>query len=276
MQNQNSDLIIQEFLKRPIAYHPIIAKAFGSAKLAILWSQIYYWSDKTKNKDGWIYKTQKDIYDETGLARKEQETARKIGNKLGVMESKRMGSPCTVHFRINMAKVCDMIGKWVDENVKDDYLGVQGLRSETVQGKDLSAKILLSIEINSIFNFWNEQKIVNHRKLDNKTSSKISSALKEYTEDEIKQSIEKYGKVINGEGFFWTYRWTLIDFLQRGLVRFLETPIENFKKREKPKIIKKFYRGDEIIEKYGKLFVIHKGDWLEFAGKKEDIIEKEV
>ena len=67
--------MIEELLKRPIAYNPIVAKAFGSVKLGILWSQIYYWTDKTKDPDGWIYKTQNEVFDETGLSRREQETA---------------------------------------------------------------------------------------------------------------------------------------------------------------------------------------------------------
>ncbi len=100
---------IGELLKRPVAYQPILAKAFGSVKLALLWSQIYYWSDKTKNKEGWVYKTREDLFEETGLSRKEQETARDLGIELGVLESKRMGQPCTVHFRVDLDKTIDII-----------------------------------------------------------------------------------------------------------------------------------------------------------------------
>lgn len=107
---------IRELFKRTIAYHPLIAKAFGSVKLAILWSQIDYWSDKTTHPGGWIYKNRKDLFDETGLSRKELETARRDATKLGVMESKRMGQPCTVHFRINYQRSYEIAAEYLKKN----------------------------------------------------------------------------------------------------------------------------------------------------------------
>ena len=101
--------MIKELLKRPIAYNPIVAKAFGSVKLGILWSQIYYWSDKTNDPNGWIYKTQNDIFDETGLSRKEQETARKLGKKLGILESEVRGVPPKVNFRVDIDKTIELL-----------------------------------------------------------------------------------------------------------------------------------------------------------------------
>lgn len=108
--------LIKEFLKRPIAYQPIVAKSFGSVKLAILWCQFYYWMDKGNDPDGWIYKTQEAVFDETGLGRREQETARKIGIELGVLESKAMGKPYTVHFRVNLEKTEEIIVKYLGQN----------------------------------------------------------------------------------------------------------------------------------------------------------------
>jgi hypothetical protein len=112
--------IIRELLKRPIAYQPIIAKAFGSVKLAVLWSQLYYWSDKTKDKDGWIYKTRDDLYDETGLTRREQETARKLGRELGVIEEKKAGSPPVIHFKVNLDKTSDVVSKHIQKPIEKE------------------------------------------------------------------------------------------------------------------------------------------------------------
>lgn len=119
MENQ----ILREFLKRPIAYQPIVAKAFGSVKLGIFWSQLYYWNDRTKDDEGWIYKTQAEIYEETGLSRREQETARKIGRQLGVLEEKIAKHPATVHFRIDAEKAGEIIEKFVE----DKYSGQKKL-----------------------------------------------------------------------------------------------------------------------------------------------------
>lgn len=108
--------LIKALLRRPIAVHPIVIKAFGSAKLGILWSQFYYWSDKTSDPDGWIYKTREDLFDETGLSRKEQETARELGIKLGVLESVPMGMPRKVHFRVRMETSLKLIEQYAEKN----------------------------------------------------------------------------------------------------------------------------------------------------------------
>lgn len=99
---KGADNILSEFLKRPIAYQPILAKAFGSVKLGIFWSQLYYWHDKGSDPEGWIYKTSAQMADETGLSRKEQETARKLGMSLGIIEEKLAGQPATIHYRIDI------------------------------------------------------------------------------------------------------------------------------------------------------------------------------
>lgn len=112
--------IVRELLKRPIAYHPTIAKAFGSVKLAILWSQLYYWSDKTKDPEGWVYKTRDELYQETGLKRREQENARKLGRKLGILEEKTAGSPPIVHFKVNLEKTAEVIGKHIEKEDPED------------------------------------------------------------------------------------------------------------------------------------------------------------
>lgn len=108
--------LIAEFFTRPIAYHPIVAKAFGSVNLGILWSQLFYWSDKTRDADGWIYKTQKDLYDETALSRREQDTARKIGKELGVLEEKLAGNPATLHFRVNLDMAIETVEKFLEKS----------------------------------------------------------------------------------------------------------------------------------------------------------------
>ncbi|MDD5069049.1 MAG: hypothetical protein PHN89_05655, partial [Candidatus Pacebacteria bacterium] len=100
-----------------------------------------------------------------------------------------------------------------------------------------------------------------HQKMTDKIRTKIRMALKEYNKEEIIGAIEKYATVINNPGYFWTYKWTLPDFLQRGLLRFKDTPIENFKTKtfDKPKKVKLSYRGEQVIESRGKMWVIHKG-----------------
>lgn len=103
--------ITRQLLRRPIAYQPIVAKAFGSVKLAILWCQLQYWTELTNDPEGWVYKNRDTLYYETGLSRKEQESSRKLGRELGVLDEKLAGRPATVHFRI----VEDRAGELVEQ-----------------------------------------------------------------------------------------------------------------------------------------------------------------
>ena len=98
---------------RPIAYHAVLAKAVGSATAGIFLSQLLYWTPRSQDNDSWIYKTQQEMYEETALTRREQETARRLlrqagkskGNSEedeGVLEEKKAGVPSRLFFRINM------------------------------------------------------------------------------------------------------------------------------------------------------------------------------
>jgi hypothetical protein len=119
--------LFQEIIKdRPVAYHPDFAKAIGSVQAALFLSQLLYWSDKGNN-DGWIYKTQKEFYEETGLSRYEQETARKKLKKLGILEEKYQGVPRKLYYRINMRKLAEFMFAYyssADNNVEIQHYGV--------------------------------------------------------------------------------------------------------------------------------------------------------
>ncbi len=88
-----------------------------------------------------------------------------------------------------------------------------------------------------LFDFWNSQNIIIHKKIDSKTLTKIKSALKDYSLDEIKESIENYSVVLKSEKHYFKYKWALQDFLARGIHKFLTSadPINNFKNKDIPK-----------------------------------------
>lgn len=120
-----------------------------------------------------------------------------------------------------------------------------GVYTRCIQGciqSDDSGKVRLgkdSIDKDNIyigiFDFWNSHNIVKHKKLTDKMKTKINTALKEYTEEDIKKAIENYSIVINNpKDYYFNYLWPLEDFLQRGLRKFVDDvkPLENFKRRE--------------------------------------------
>lgn len=95
---------------QPVAYHPVVAKAVGSVTAGILLSQLLYWTPRGGDPDGWIWKTQDQIYEETGLGRREQETARRYLVAAGVLEEKRAGVPAKLFFRIDVTALTVLIG----------------------------------------------------------------------------------------------------------------------------------------------------------------------
>jgi hypothetical protein len=89
----------------------------GDHKAAILLAQILYWADRTKDPDGWFYKSYADWQTETGLSEAQvrrivngdprvqsaQVTLRTIGVETVIKKVKRTGAP-TLHYRINQTQ----------------------------------------------------------------------------------------------------------------------------------------------------------------------------
>ncbi|MCG2688703.1 hypothetical protein L6250_03685 [Candidatus Parcubacteria bacterium] len=92
---------------RPIAFNPLLAKVGGSANAGLFISQLLYWWDKGY-KEGWIYKTIKEVQEETTLTRAEQDTAIKKWKKLGILTIKKAGVPQKRHFQINVNKLIEI------------------------------------------------------------------------------------------------------------------------------------------------------------------------
>ena len=95
---------------RPVAYHAVLAKAVGSANAGLFLSQLLYWTPRAHDQNGWIYKTQQDIYDETALTRREQETARRLLRSTKVLKEKKAGVPSRLFFRVDMEYIAQLLG----------------------------------------------------------------------------------------------------------------------------------------------------------------------
>ncbi|TCP18082.1 hypothetical protein EV693_10347 [Nicoletella semolina] len=90
-------------LGQPIAYYPQLAKPLGGVTAAVLFGQIFYWQDKTENPLG-VYKTQAELEQETGLGRREQETARKKLVELGILIETHKRLEHRIYFKLDLAK----------------------------------------------------------------------------------------------------------------------------------------------------------------------------
>ena len=93
------DVNALNLLDRPIAYHRVFVTLTGSVKAAILLSQAVYWQKRAKQTDGWWYKTAEDWEDETGLSKRELQTARKDCNKY--LKTELRGMPATLFWKVD-------------------------------------------------------------------------------------------------------------------------------------------------------------------------------
>jgi hypothetical protein len=114
MPHRNS--AVTALLKRPIAFHPILARISGSVTAGIMLSQALYWTgvveEKQQGRGGWFYKTQKDWRDETCLSRWEQETARKLLRQKDFWFERRRGQPARLWFRVDIDRLAAAIRQY--------------------------------------------------------------------------------------------------------------------------------------------------------------------
>ena len=92
--------LIEAMNDQPIAFNKHYVFIGCGINGALMLSQLVYWTSRTRNKDGWIYKTHEEWTLETGLTRREQDTARKTLKTLGFLVEKKVGVPCKLHFRV--------------------------------------------------------------------------------------------------------------------------------------------------------------------------------
>jgi len=115
----------------------------------------------------------------------------------------------------------------VAEDSKEDYQRTgKGQAKDTDNNDNNVNKIHILI-----FDHWNSQNIVVHRKLSDKDRRAINSALKDCSSEEILKAISTYSSILKSSDHYFKHKWTLRDFLQRGLPKFTDEadPFTNFK-----------------------------------------------
>jgi len=125
---------LRYLLQRPIAFHRVFADLAGGATGGLFLSQLFYWSDKGSDPDGWIYKTQAEWQEETALTRWEQERARKVLRELGILEEQRRDVPARLYYRLNV----DALASMLNHALKDEGSPRASVRDTT--GKDVQSR----------------------------------------------------------------------------------------------------------------------------------------
>lgn len=95
----------------------------------------------------------------------------------------------------------------------------------------------------AILDCWNKAGIVERCNMTAKAEEKLYLALQDYTIEEIKKAIINYGKIVNSPKYFFKYKWTLEEFLMRGIAKFVND--ECFKNFLSNKNVYVPYREDD-------------------------------
>ena len=94
--------------EKPVAYRPSFARIARSVGAGVWLSQLCYWDGKESNGEGWIFKTVPEFEAETGMSEREQETARRRWNELGVVEISKRGLPAMPCYRIDWTRLMEL------------------------------------------------------------------------------------------------------------------------------------------------------------------------
>jgi hypothetical protein len=94
---------------RVVGYSPDLARIVGGATIGLFLNQLLFLSDKGANPEGWVYKSEAEMAKETGLSKREQQTARRKLLALGVIAIMRGGWKNTYHFKVLWEKLYQLI-----------------------------------------------------------------------------------------------------------------------------------------------------------------------
>ena len=97
--------------ERHITIPKIYLELTNDYPTAALLNQMIFWSDKTKRRDGFFYKTYKEWEEETFLSEYQVRRASKVLKELGFLETKLKkanGSP-TLHYKLDMDALSESI-----------------------------------------------------------------------------------------------------------------------------------------------------------------------
>lgn len=99
---------------RAIAYYPKMAKFLGSVNASVLFSQLFYWQERTDNELG-VFKTAEEWEEETGLTYREQATARKALRERGFLHETHQRLQHRMFFRLDIDAINTAFDGWVLE-----------------------------------------------------------------------------------------------------------------------------------------------------------------
>ena len=125
----------------------------------------------------------------------------------------------------------------VKESIKRLFRATNGSKKEVIAKKSVVRADRDQV-YNRFLEEWNQQGMIQHKKVTTRMKKVIDKVIKnaDYPIAEIFQAFENYAMILNSPGYNWSYAWTMEDFLNRGLHKFVNEaqPFGNKKKDVKP------------------------------------------
>jgi hypothetical protein len=122
--NMNHALMLEVF-REPITFHPTYVEITGSVTAALFLSYACYSFDRMLNDqmisdlpdfDGWLHKSQEDWTRDTGLSRRELESARRRLREMGLLQEKRVGAPARLLIKVDFDRLSDLMNQQAQTN----------------------------------------------------------------------------------------------------------------------------------------------------------------
>jgi len=131
----------------------------------------------------------------------------------------------------------------IEEKVQSRFIEgnmQSGIVEEKVQdNKNTIKKLSNTTYITQIIEHWNSKGIIilkdQETKVKKKTITKIKALLEDYGPEEIIEAIDNYSQILMSKDHFFSCKWLLWEFLDRGLTKFLtrNKPFDNWLKGSK-------------------------------------------
>jgi hypothetical protein len=98
--------LLLDIFDEPIVFHRSYVPIAGGITAALFLSHAGYACEDPPNEhDGWFIRSQAEWERDTGLTRREQETARRLLRERGLLEERRVGMPAVLWYRVNWARL---------------------------------------------------------------------------------------------------------------------------------------------------------------------------
>jgi hypothetical protein len=97
------------------------------------------------------------------------------------------------------------------------------------------SNIVIKNTIIDILSVWNEKEILithTNKAIERNIKKRHEDVVKEIGSDEVCRAIENYASVLISDEYYFSYKWSLWDFLARGVDKFLDAadPFSNYRR----------------------------------------------